>query len=175
MRARLHAVALRGFRRLPKRVRRILVRHGTPNFTVGAICLVERGDELLLVRLAYRGAWGAPGGLLQRGELAEIGMRREVQEELGIDVEVLGEPTVVVAPDPQRVDIVFRARPSVGAGEPQPRSPEILEARWFPIDALPDMQSELAAALQAARNVMPPLPRGQVAGDDDVLVAKQAS
>ncbi len=149
MRATLHRVVLRGFRRLPRRVRRLIVRFGTPNYTVGAICLVEDDDgRLLLVRQAYRGAWGAPGGLLKRGEGALTGMRREVREEVGIDVEVKGEPTVVVAPEPQRVDIVFRATPVDGAVEPHPRSPEILEAAWFAPDALPEVQHELSVALQ---------------------------
>ena len=81
VRATLHRVVLRGFRRLPRRVRRLIVRFGTPNYTVGAICLVEDDDgRLLLVRQAYRGAWGAPGGLLKRGEGALTGMRREVRE-----------------------------------------------------------------------------------------------
>ena len=129
----------------------MLVRVGTPNFTVGAICLIERDDGcVLLVRQSYRGRWGAPGGLLTRGESARDGMLREVREEVGIDVEVMGEPTVVVAPEPQRVDIVFRARPSDGAVEPHPQSPEITEVRWFAFDDLPELQDELADALMAA-------------------------
>jgi 8-oxo-dGTP pyrophosphatase MutT (NUDIX family) len=88
--------------------------------------------------------------LLKRSEDALAGMRREVREEVGIDVEVLGEPTVVVAPDPQRVDIVFRATPVGGAEEPHPRSPEILEVAWFAADALPELQHELAVAMQVA-------------------------
>jgi ADP-ribose pyrophosphatase YjhB (NUDIX family) len=136
---------------LPRRVRRLIVRVGTPNFTVGAICLIEDDDgRLLLVRQAYRGAWGAPGGLLKRHEDAREGMHREVREEIGIDVEVMGEPTVVVAPVPQRVDIVFRANPTDGAVEPHPRSPEILEVAWFALDDLPDLQHELAVALRTA-------------------------
>lgn len=151
MRATLHRAALRGFRRLPRRVRRLVVRAGTPNFTVGAICLIEDDDgRLLLVRQAYRGAWGAPGGLLKRAEDASVGMRREVREEIGIDVEILGEPTVVVAPEPQRVDVVFRACLSGGAAEPHPRSPEILEVAWFAADSLPELQHELAVAMQVA-------------------------
>ena len=153
MRAQLHTLVLKGFRRLPRKARRLVVRFGTPNYSVGAICLIERDNELLLVRQAYRSHWGAPGGLLKWGEEALAGMRREVVEEIGIDVEVMGEPTVVVAPDPQRVDIVFRARPSVGAAEPHPRSPEIIDVRWFPLDDLPELQEELAAALRVASDV----------------------
>ena len=154
-----HRFALKTFRRLPRRVRRLTVRHGTPNFTVGAICLIERSDgRVLLVRQAYRGRWGAPGGLLRRGEEAQDGMLREVREELGIDVEVLGEPTVVVAPEPQRVDIIFRARPTGAAAEPHPRSAEIVDAQWFAYDDLPELQEELSQAMMAASRAarMPP-------------------
>ena len=151
MRATLHRQLLRIFGKLPHRVRRIIVRFGTPNFTVGAIGLIERSDgKLLLVRQSYRGRWGAPGGLLKRGENALDGVRREVREEVGIDVEVMGEPTVVVAPEPQRVDVVFRARLADGAAEPQPRSNEILECRWFALDELPELQHELTTALMGA-------------------------
>lgn len=137
-------------------MRRLLVRVGTPNYTVGAICLIEDDDgRLLLVRQAYRGAWGAPGGLLQRAETAEAGVLREVLEEVGIAVEIVGEPTVVVAPVPQRVDVVFRACLPGGAPEPHPRSPEILEVAWFAADALPPLQQELAQAIEVASVTAP--------------------
>ena len=149
--ARLHRFALRCFARLPRSVRRRMVRHITPNYTVGAICVIERADgAVLLVRQAYRERWGVPGGLLNRGEDAHAGALREVREEVGIDVELLGEPAVVVEPAPQRIDIVFRARP-VGEVpvEATPTSPEIVDARWFAPDDLPELQHETSAALVA--------------------------
>jgi ADP-ribose pyrophosphatase YjhB (NUDIX family) len=149
---RLHLLALAVFRRLPVRARRRVVRTLAPSFTVGAICLNERGDgALLLVRQSYLHRWGVPGGLLQRGERPEDAARREVREEVGLDVELIGEPAVVVEPVPRRVDVVFRARP-VGDAEGRtatPSSPEITEARWFAPDALPELQAETSAALVA--------------------------
>ena len=72
-------------------------------------------------------------------------------EEIGLPVELLGEPVVVVDAVPQRVDIVFRGRPVNLAAleEVRPRSPEIEEVRWFPADALPELQFETANALVA--------------------------
>jgi ADP-ribose pyrophosphatase YjhB (NUDIX family) len=149
---RLHRFALALFRRLPTWARRRVVRTLAPSFTVGAICLIERPDgALLLVRQSYRRRWGVPGGLLQKGERPEDAARREVLEEVGLEIELMGEPAVVVDPEPRRIDIVFRARPAGPlADEPvQPRSPEIVEARWFPAAELPELQAETGTALIA--------------------------
>ncbi|WP_436792598.1 NUDIX hydrolase [Actinospongicola halichondriae] len=147
----LHRSALNVFGRLPIPVRRRVVRTISPSFTVGAMCFIERDDgALLLVRHSYRERWGVPGGLLERGERARDGAMREVMEEVGVAVELLGEPAVVVDARPQRVDVIFRARP-IGTDEEldavRPGSPEIVEARWFPADGLPELQFETADAL----------------------------
>ena len=135
----------------------------SPSFTVGAMCIIERSDgSLLLVRHSYRSRWGVPGGLLKKGERAEDGARREVHEEVGLMIELLGEPTVVVDPEPQRVDVVFRCRPAIGADPDAigPRSAEIVEARWFRPDALPELQFETAGALvRLARAAVSPVER----------------
>ena len=150
MRDRLHLLLLRTYRRLPTWARRRAVRTVAPSFTVGAMCFIERADgRLLLVRHVYRNHWGVPGGLLQRGEDAADGARREVFEEVGLVIELQGEPRVVLDPEPQRVDIIYRARPADGA-DPDlvaPGSPEIVEARWFGRDELPQLQHETVAAL----------------------------
>lgn len=147
----IHRSALKVFGRLPPVLRRRIVRTISPSFTVGAMCFIEREDgALLLVRHSYRARWGVPGGLLKRGERVRDGAVREVLEEVGLDVQLLGEPAVVVDADPQRVDVIFRARP-VGSGAlldaVEPRSPEIVETRWFPADGLPELQFETADAL----------------------------
>jgi 8-oxo-dGTP pyrophosphatase MutT (NUDIX family) len=172
----MHRAALRVYRRLPVIARRLVVRTLAPSYTVGAICIVERGDgAVLLVRHSYRRRWGTPGGLLERGEEARDAARREVLEEVGIAVTLMGEPAVVVAPEPQRVDLVFRARPDVGDGAAaQPSSPEIVEVCWFAPDEIPELQPETADAFAAlararrARGVTPEWPGagGGRAGSD---------
>jgi 8-oxo-dGTP diphosphatase len=147
----LTRVMLRIYRRLPVRARRRIVRTISPNFTVGAMCFVERDDgALLLIEHTYRQRWGVPGGLLERGEDARDAARRETFEETGLRIELVGEPAVVVDPEPQRVDLVFRARLAEdSAAEPEPSSPEIRTARWHPADALPELQHETAQAMVA--------------------------
>lgn len=150
--ARLHVLLLRLYQRLPTKGRRLVVRTVAPSFTVGSMCVIERQDgAILLVRHVYRRRWGVPGGLLKRGEDAPDAARREAFEEVALTIDLVEEPAVVVDPEPQRIDIVFRARPA-GDADPDsvtPSSPEILEARWFPPDALPELQHETASALVA--------------------------
>lgn len=148
----LHRRLLHGFRRLPRPVRRRIVRTIAPSYTVGAMCFIERDDgALLLVRHSYRHRWGVPGGLLERGEEAADAARREVREEVGVDVTLVGEPAVVVAPDAQRVDVVYRARlaPGVDPDDARPTSPEIVAVRWAPAGELPELQHETAGAFVA--------------------------
>jgi len=140
------------YRRLPVWLRRRVVRTLSPSFTVGAMCFIERSDgALLLVRHTYRDRWGVPGGLLQKGEDVDVGVRREVREEVGLDIELLGEPAVVVDAAPQRVDVVFRAALADGQDPDavQLGSAEIVEARWFGPAELPELQFETAGALVA--------------------------
>jgi ADP-ribose pyrophosphatase YjhB (NUDIX family) len=167
LRRRVHRALLMVFQHLPRRVRVALVHVLAPGFTVGAICRLEREDgALLLVRHVYRRRWGLPGGLLQRGEAPEDAVVREVAEEVGVAVEVVGEPAVVVDPDPRRVDVVFRARlrDPADAARVAPRSPEIVDVGWFRPDDLPELQFEAAGALATLRRhqrAWPTAPAGQ--------------
>jgi 8-oxo-dGTP diphosphatase len=141
--------------RLPRWLRRRLVRLGAPTYTVGAAGIVEHDGCVLLVRLAYRRGWGLPGGLLARGEQPAAAAVREVAEEVGLAIELLGLPTVVAAPEVRRLDVVFRCRPAPGvdAATARARSPEVLEARWWPLDALPPLQPEAASGLRVSRSL----------------------
>lgn len=144
-----HLALLKIYKRLPRRWRLAIVHALAPSYSVGAICIVERADgRLLLVRHSYRNAWGFPGGLLNRGEGPVDAAIRETREECDITIEVVGEPTVVVAPEPRRVDVVYRCR----TGEPdnvRAMGPEVTEVGWFARDSLPDLQHEAAGALVA--------------------------
>ena len=140
-----------GYKRLPRWARLFLVRRATPSFHVGSMCVVERADgRLLLVRQSYRrDGWGFPGGLLRRGEEPGDGARRELREELGIDVELDQPPLVVVDASARRVDVIFTGRLAEGSDQPEhtDHSPEITAARWFPPDDLPSLLPEATSAL----------------------------
>jgi 8-oxo-dGTP diphosphatase len=169
VRARLHRLLLQIYGRLPTRPRRWIVRVMSPSYTVGAMCFIERPDgAVLLVRTAYRKRWGVPGGLLRRAEDPADGARREVMEEVGLPIDLVGEPSVVVDALPQRIDIIYRARlrDPASAGDVRVGTPEIVEARWFRPDALPELQFETAGALVAlARSAAAPQSVPLPAGD----------
>lgn len=156
------------WRRVPRVVRRWIVRLAAPSFTVGAACVIERDDgAILLVRLVYREGWGLPGGLIKRREEVAVCARRETAEEVGLDVDLASEPAVVVDAGPQRIDVVFRARPADGVdpASAYPKSPEIREVAWFRPDDLPTLQHEAVSALVAlASSALPPSQDGPGAG-----------
>ncbi len=157
---RIQTVLLAGYERLPKVARTFLIRAGTPSFHVGAICVVERADgHMLLVRQSYRrDGWGFPGGLMRRREEPADAARRELREELGIDVELQGLPVVVIDSAVRRVDVVFNARLAEESAQPESAaySPEITDARWFPPDGLPNLLPEATSALIQLGRTFPP-------------------
>ena len=168
---RTQTMLLAGYRRLPQPARTFLIRWATPSFHVGAICVVERADgHLLLVRQSYRrDGWGFPGGLLGRREEPAAAARRELREELGIDVDLDGLPVVVIDPAMRRVDVIFNARLAAGSADPEGgvHSPEITDARWFAPDGLPRLLPEATSALvQLGRAHPPTSPAGSMGGAD---------
>jgi ADP-ribose pyrophosphatase YjhB (NUDIX family) len=58
---------------------------------VGVGAVVVRGEKALIVKRAHeprKGEWSLPGGLLELGESLQDAVRREIQEETGLDIEV---------------------------------------------------------------------------------------
>lgn len=147
---RLHRGAIAGLYVLPRWLRVLIVRTVTPSFSVGAMCCIEDGEgRVLLVRQPYRAGWGMPGGFLKRGETPEACAVREVREEVGLDVELVGPPQLVIDERARGVEAVFRARAIRPADLARvgPVSAELSETGWFAHDALPALQKETARAL----------------------------
>jgi phosphoglycolate phosphatase len=70
-------------------VEMVVAREGRerPVATVGAL-LVGQGGRVLLVRTHKWGdKWGIPGGKIERGESCEEALRREMREEVGLEIE----------------------------------------------------------------------------------------
>jgi ADP-ribose pyrophosphatase YjhB (NUDIX family) len=152
MRRRVMTRVYAAFGRLPRGLRRRIVRSVSPKFTVGAVCFVVREDgRVLLVRHSYNRRWGTAGGLAKRREPPRIAAVREAREEVGLEVELVGHAAVVVEPVLRRVDVVYLARPveDAQADRARPTSAEILEVGWFALDDLPDISTETAMAWAA--------------------------
>lgn len=61
--------------------------------TVGVGAVVFRGDTVLVIKRGqppFEGRWSIPGGKLLHGERVVDGVRREVREETGLEIELLG-------------------------------------------------------------------------------------
>jgi 8-oxo-dGTP diphosphatase len=154
-----YTVVLTVFRWLPPVVRRLLVRTGTPNFTVGTVCAIDHDGRYLVLRQPHRRGWSLPGGLLDRGESASQGVVREVREETGLRIEVGLPVSVKVNARVRRVDVIYRIvvdeRPSVAVGG------EAREARWLPPDEV------VVGADGPTREIMDLLGRAGHAGATD--------
>lgn len=73
-------------------------RHYPDSPLVGVGAVIFRGEEVLLVRRGQepaRGAWSLPGGLVELGEGLEAALMREIQEETGLTVRILGVSAVL--------------------------------------------------------------------------------
>lgn len=115
---------------------------------LGVRGLVLGGDgRVLLVRHTYVSGWYLPGGGVEAGETAAAALARELSEESG--VELLGAPRLhglFFNPKASRRDYVacyvvrdFRVTP-IGPNF------EIVDARFFPADAVPEDTSPATRA-----------------------------
>jgi ADP-ribose pyrophosphatase YjhB (NUDIX family) len=125
------------WRQLPPRVRYRLTRIGQKRFTVTTAAAIFNDEgKVLLLDHVFRpdSGWGLPGGFMSNGEQPEEGLRRELREEIGIELEEVEMLFARSLGRLRQVEIYFRAK---AVGVPQPRSIEIKSAGWFAIDALP--------------------------------------
>lgn len=106
--------------------------------TRGVKCVIENEGRWLMIRNSYgRGHWTSPGGGIGRRESPEHAARREVREEVGID---LGDLTFLGAYDSclqYKRDTVYCFHASVPSSAHRIDGREVSEARWFPPKAIP--------------------------------------
>ena len=126
------------WRRMPKQIRRwgVLLKESRFTVTAGAVVMDERGRVLLLEHRFRAGSgWGLPGGFLERGEQPIDALRRELREEIGLeleDVEIFASRSFE---KPKQVEVLFRARANANV---KPLAMEVERAEWFSIDSLPE-------------------------------------
>jgi ADP-ribose pyrophosphatase YjhB (NUDIX family) len=141
------------WRNLPRRLRYAALGLVEPKFlvTAGAVVLDEAGRVLLLKHVFHAGSgWGVPGGFIEKGEAPEAALRRELREEIGLEVAEARLVYVRTLRQPQQVEMVFVCRP---AGPLGALSKEIERAEWFAPDELPPGLSDGQRDL--LRNALP--------------------
>jgi len=107
-------------------------------FLVGVTGVItnDAGEVLLLRHRFWRaGTWGLPSGLVERHETLEAAFAREVLEETGL---VIDEPCLVRVVSGFRLRFEVHFAAPIAGGEMALDRREILEARFFAPDALPD-------------------------------------
>ena len=121
-----------------------------PSNATAIIVLIGRGEgpdrELALARSPHfkPGVYSAVAGFTEPGESLEQAVHREVAEELGIGIQNLRYFGSQPWPFPNGLMVAFLADHL--AGELRPDPAEIEDARWFRLDALPDLPSPLSIA-----------------------------
>ena len=132
----LERVQVRVYRALPDRLKMTAIRLGTPNFTVGSLAwLTDDGERVLLARPSYRDGWLPTGGFVRKGETPQETVTREIEEELGLALDIA--PHHRVAFDVDRRGVTFVSVGRVPQGAELVLSAEVRETRWFPVGELP--------------------------------------
>lgn len=116
------------------------------------ILLVTETGQVLLVRNSYGATdlWVLPGGGVRPWEAPGAAARREVHEELGCSIRGLRPvSTHFTAAEGKRDTVfLFEAEP---VGVPRADCVELLDARFFALDKLPDKLSPATARRMAER------------------------
>jgi 8-oxo-dGTP diphosphatase len=111
---------------------------------VAAAVMVEGGRVLLTQRKAgthLAGAWEFPGGKVEEGEDPRDALRRELREEIGVDVSVgdVVEVSFHRYEDVDKAVILLFYEASRAAGSPDPRALDVAALRWAGRDELRDV------------------------------------
>jgi 8-oxo-dGTP diphosphatase len=120
---------------------RLLDIGNTPRHSVSVAGVVVRDDaRVLVVQRRDNGHWEPPGGVLELAETFDEGVRREVAEETGVQVEV--ERLTGIYKNVKRgiVALVFRCSPAAGEATATDESRRVA---WFTPD---DVRQHMAPA-----------------------------
>lgn len=101
--------------------------------SVAGVILDDAGSQVLLVKRRDNGRWEPPGGVLELDETIEDGLRREIREETGVEVEV-GPLTGVYKNMSQ--GIVALAYRCTATNKPLPQTEEAAEVSWHPLSTV---------------------------------------
>jgi 8-oxo-dGTP pyrophosphatase MutT (NUDIX family) len=123
---------------------------------------MDSGGRVLLVHPIYKDTWDIPGGYVERGESPAAACRREVAEELGLDVEPRALLSVDWAPNGGEGDkllFVFDCGPLDDRERDIALDPsELGEWRWVPAERfetflIPRLVHRLRSTAEASRFV----------------------
>jgi len=115
------------------------------------VLLIKRDSE------PYKNSWALPGGFINTDEDAVSAAKREVKEETGLDVEILG--LIGVYSDPKRderhtISIAYLGFPLNSNSKLKPQKNETKEVKWFEIEDIPSLAFDHKQILEDAVNIL---------------------
>jgi len=119
-------------------MRRWTMRLAHTRFTVtaGAVILNDKREVLLLKHRFRAGSgWGLPGGFMEQGEQPIDTLRRELREEIGLEVDDVQVFAARSFRKPKQVEVLFRARANADV---KLQTIEVERAEWFALESLPE-------------------------------------
>jgi NAD+ diphosphatase len=136
-----------------------------PRLSPAIITLVTRGEGDDQQALLARGTnfpmplYSCLAGFVEPGENLEQAVAREVEEEVGIIVNNVEYVASQPWPFPNSLVVAFSAE--WAGGEVVPDGTELEEARWFSIDALPDLPEAVHVSRQLIDDTLAQLRQGR--------------
>ena len=117
-----------------------------PRISPAVIVLVERGKKVLLARASRfrEELYSVIAGFVEPGETLEETVMREVKEETGIDIKDIRYFGSQPWPFPDSLMIGFIAK--YAGGKIAIDGDEIVEAKWFSADQLPNIPGKISIA-----------------------------
>ena len=117
-----------------------------PHLHPCVIVLVRDQGRVLLTRKRewVPGRYSLVAGFVDNGESLEGAVRREVREEVGVEVDGIRYRGSQNWSFPSQLMVGFTAE--YAGGEVRVDTAELEDARWFPVDALPNLPSRLSIA-----------------------------
>jgi 8-oxo-dGTP diphosphatase len=119
--------------------------------TAGAI-ITDRDGRVLLLKHRFRPGtgWGIPGGFIEHREHPEAALRRELREEVGLELEKIELFTTRAIKTHRQIEIVFTAR---AKGDTNQLNFEIQKVAWFLPGELPEeLPNDQAELIKRALN-----------------------
>jgi 8-oxo-dGTP diphosphatase len=129
-----------------------MANRSTHVFRLGVFAIIEEKGKILLARRSDIGWWNLPGGGMEAGEAVDEALRREIREEVGLEIAIDYLVGVYSKPQKNEVVLTFHCHPTGGTAT---TSDEVSEIGWFVATDLPDQllpkhRQRLIDALQPA-------------------------